>query len=72
MQPNMGMAHTTTASFHRLGLNSRLNGNRSFIDGGSGSVSMLNHQTVFKVNPTNVNISEILKGKEGPTKNYLS
>ena len=32
---------------------------------------MLNHQTVFKVNPSNVNISEILK-KEELTKNYLS
>ena len=32
---------------------------------------MMNHQTVFKVNPSNVNISEILK-KEELTKNYLS
>jgi hypothetical protein len=43
-QPAFGFANTTTATssgFHRLGLNSRLQGNRSFVDG--SSVSMLNH-----------------------------
>ncbi len=62
--PKLGLAQTTTSSFHRLGLNSKLAGNHSFVDGGS-------HETVFKVS-SNVNISELLRSKEPPTKNYLS
>lgn len=61
--PKLGLAQTTTSSFHRLGLNSKLASNHSFVDGG--------HETVFKVS-SNVNISEILRRKEPPTMHYLS